>query len=129
MIDFIYLVILFAASVIDVRKRYVYNITHIAVISLFIADVGFNKELIIRIISALIITIPILILTLKKDFIGGGDIKFIFCNTLMNGFIKSINGIILGCLLMVVYYFINKNNNKKPMLPFLSIGFFIFRRI
>ena len=122
MIDFIYLVILFAASVIDVRKRYVYNITHIAVISLFIADVGFNKELIIRIISALIITIPILILTLKKDFIGGGDIKFIFCNTLMNGFI-------LGCLLMTVYFFINKDKTKKPMLPFLSIGFYIFRRI
>lgn len=129
MIDFIYLGVLFVASVIDIRKRYVYNITHIAVIAIFIADVGFNEKLITRIISALIITIPILILTLKKDFIGGGDIKFIFCNTLMNGFIKSINGIILGCLLMVVYYFINKNNNKKPMLPFLSIGFFIFRRI
>ena len=129
MIDFIYLGVLFVASVIDIRKRYVYNITHIAVIAIFIADVGFNEKLITRIISALIITIPILILTLKKDFIGGGDIKFIFCNTLMNGFIKSINGIILGCLLMVVYYFINKNKNKKPMLPFLSIGFFIFRRI
>ncbi len=129
MIDILYLLVLLLSSIIDIKKRYVYNFTYIAIIALFAADTGFSEKLFIRIVSALIITIPILTLTLKNDFIGGGDIKFIFCNTLMNGFSKSINGIILGCLLLTVYYYFINKNTKKPMLPFLSIGFFIFRRI
>lgn len=134
MIDSLYLAVLVISSIIDVKKGLVHNFTYLVLIILFIADIDITL-LMVRIASAFIIVIPILLLTINKDFIGGGDIKFIFCNALINGFTKSINAVIIGCLLMTAYYFIKSkikkdtSNFTKPMLPFLSVGFFIFRRI
>lgn len=122
----VYVGILIYASFYDWKYLIVQNRIHIMIVMLAIISGEFR---IIYLIGAIIITTPILLLSMYKNLIGGGDIKFIFINTLYCGFTASYFGIIVGLIIAVLYAFVGKlsgrvhSKSKIPLIPFLSIGY------
>ncbi len=117
----IFLLVLFVASLEDIKKRIISDKIHLCIIVLALVN-GINYE---NIIAFFVIPLPFLILALAKDgAIGGGDIKFISVCSLFLG----INGGYLGTLLgLAVAVSVNKikSNDIFPMVPYLSIGYFL----
>lgn len=116
----IYIVILLISSVLDIKKRVVSNKLCFIIALLSIME----QKPVDYILSAFIITIPLLILAIKTDCMGGGDIKFIFCNTLYVGLTRSIYATILACVLIIITRF--KYKKAIPMIPYLSVGYLLF---
>lgn len=124
----VYIGILIYASIYDWKYLIVQNRVHIIIVILTIMSGEFRIS---NLIGAIFITTPILLLSMYKNLIGGGDIKFIFMNTLYCGFTASYFGIIVGLIIAVLYAFVgklsgryqSKSKSKIPLIPFLSIGY------
>ena len=72
----------------------------------------------------------ILLLTIKYDGIGGGDIKFILSISIVLGFYKTIFVLVLGLTTMITVYFVikmvkGKCDNAFPLIPFFTLGIII----
>lgn len=128
MFDWIlYSVILLYASYYDYRYLIVQNRipTFIIVLALFFNRISFS-----HILGALGITLPILFYAIWKDQIGGGDVKFIFANTIYWGFEMSYIAIIVGLISVLVVMLPRRMGRKQqpnciPLVPFLSFGYLI----
>lgn len=86
---------------------------------------GFGLAVAIGIIMVLISTL------LKKELIGGGDLKLFISISLIMGWSQLLLGILLASLISLIVYsilfIINKriNDTQIPFGPYLSIGFMI----
>ncbi len=125
----LYIIILFYASAYDRKYMIVENRIHFVLFLLTIISGNMNLE---KLIGATVITIPLLLLTLYKNGIGGGDIKYLFFNTLFLGFSAAYTGIVAGLSVAVLYALFTRNRSGKskyqrkiPLVPFLSTGFLL----
>jgi leader peptidase (prepilin peptidase)/N-methyltransferase len=124
-----YVITLQYASIIDIRKQMIYDRVHIIIIVLSVLTLS-NQELLINFLGAAIISIPFLMLALKTDKLGGGDIKLIFCNNLFLGFWTGYAGVVIGLAIIILFYVVkwkavHSKNRAVPMAPFLSGGYMI----
>ncbi len=119
-----YLIVLLFSSIYDIKYRKIKDIVNIIIIIMAVMKYGiFNFCLYFYLLYAVLQTLFILILTLKFDFIGGGDIKFMFANSIFLGFGASVSGVIIGSVLMIIINFGKKG--EVPMIPYLSVGYLI----
>lgn len=124
--------ILIIISFIDIQTKIIYDRFQIAIFILaIISAITEGKNPINLIIGSLIISIPLLIIALITQGMGGGDIKLMFVSGAYLGFpnilvafiIASISGGIYG-----IYSLITQKHNRKsevPFGPFLALGLFI----
>lgn len=123
-----YIAVLIYASITDYRKFIIYDRVHVIIIllSLFQAH---GLDYILRIGGAVLIALPFLMLAVRTDKFGGGDIKFIFTNTLFLGFVLSYGAILIGFTLVILHYvfrFIRSKsdqNKKIALAPYLSAAY------
>ncbi|BCN29529.1 prepilin peptidase [Anaeromicropila herbilytica] len=123
-----YIVILVYAAYQDSKTFKVSNQVHIVILILSLFS---NGNLLIRVLGALVITIPFLYIGIKTNQLGGGDIKFIFANGVFLGFCNNYIGIVIGLILVIILFFIRKckklSNKQRmiPLIPYLVVGYFI----
>lgn len=130
---FIFFMLLFYASLSDIYKREVPNWVSfsIAITGLIGANIS---DLPLMLFSAVIITIPQLLIAMSKDeCYGGADIKIMaacaFVLGLEGSFAAIIIGLGIGLLSTVIKRKIKKDNSneKFPIVPWLALGsFFVF---
>ena len=111
-------------SIFDLRKRIMPDTINLLISML--CSINFKSINII----AIVIPIMLLLLTIKYDGIGGGDIKFILAISIVLGFYKTILVIVLGLTTMITVYFLikmvkGKCNNAFPLIPFFTLGIII----
>ena len=126
----IYICVLISASITDYRKLIIYDRVHIIIILLSLIQVH-DLNYFTRIGGAILIALPFLVLAVRTDKFGGGDIKFIFANSLFLGFAFSYGGILIGFTLVILQYgfrCIRSKTDKSrriALAPYLSIGYII----
>ena len=121
----LFLSLLSAASIMDMRKRIVPNSICIAIA--LIGLICFSPIKLFGIMSAM----PFLFAGLYSGGIGGGDIKLTAATGLVMGFKGAIAGIVLGISAMLIFHVLHKIFRKPlevetkayPLAPFLSLGF------
>lgn len=119
----IYTIISLIASIQDIKTREVSNIIHILIILIALPNITINKA-IGALIGLTVFFIPNLI---KKDGIGGADIKFMFASGLILGTEKIIIATITSMIVAIIYAVFKKSILKHdlkaiPLIPFLFIG-------
>lgn len=128
----LFISLLVAASVTDIRKRIIPN-TICALVALA-GLICFSPAKLFGILAALPLLIPAVC---KEGSIGGGDIKLTAAVGLVLGFEGGITGLTIGLSAMLLFLAVNKvigwlrkgkcrEKNETPalpMAPFLSIGF------
>jgi len=120
--------LLVTASIQDIKKREVSNCIHVLIV--FTAFINFNIDLLLpMVIGATLTPLPLFIASmLRKDSIGGADIKLMAASGLLLGVSKGLSALIIGLLLAVVItYIIRKIQHKSlnesfPLVPYLAIG-------
>ncbi|WP_181998627.1 A24 family peptidase [Paraclostridium sordellii] len=119
----IYIIISLIASIQDIRTREVSNIIHILIIFIALPNITINKVM-GALIGLIAFFTPNLI---KKDGIGGADIKFMFASGLILGTEKIIIATITSMIVAIIYavfikLILNQNLKGIPLIPFLFIG-------
>lgn len=143
-----YIIISLKASIYDIKYRLVKNDTYISLIFLAVFNemhllcMMKNKEvdLYLRVKEHLInmaviisVTLAILMFAAFTDAMGGGDVKYIFCNALILVPEKGMDVFLIWFTLIFVLMFLyqiiikfilNKKGNKKgiPMVPFIAVS-------
>lgn len=124
MVIFIYIVTLLYASITDCKRRIVQDRVHVFILVLaLLHEVNMGKVL-----GAFLLTTPFLVYAVMKNHMGGGDIKFIFTNTVFLGLQRGYVGLILGFGLTIIFFAFYKlcfNINVKTvaLIPFLALGY------
>ena len=112
---YVYLLIRAAAE--DVKQREIPDQISIAICLCSIPMLGIENF--IGILSAL----PVFIIALITEKIGGGDVKLIAANGVFLGFRANITAQIIGFVILLVFYSPKKmRTDEVPLAPFLSIG-------
>lgn len=123
--------ILLLISLIDIETKeisdfYQISLLSAVVITILIEGMSFNNY-----IGMIIISLPLLIIALLTNSIGGADVKLFF--TL--GLLTKTEGIIIIYLMTIVFasvfalYRLKKGNNKKEeiaLIPFIYLAFFTY---
>ncbi len=125
-----------AAAASDLRTRRVPDVlvfSGIGIRGIFLILTG--ASFLTSLLSALFTAVPVLLLTLiadrvlKKNTLGGGDIKLIFMLALYFPFIVDLYGLLFSCVLGVVTIIVclikRKENQAFPFGPALTLGFFL----
>lgn len=125
---FLYVIIIVRAAYEDIKTMKVNKWTNIIVMSL--ALLYCKEKFIFYLIEAVIITVPFLVLAIKTNQFGGGDVKFIFANTCILGIEKMYAALIIAFSILSFQYLICRlidkkriRNKKVPLLPYLVTGF------
>ena len=112
------------ASYRDIKTRKIPDTVHI-----IIALAGFiNFNPINSIAGLLLVPLPLLIIALKFEGVGGGDVKLMaacgFFLGLYGGLVASFIGFMMATIINLVYYKIKHIDKKTPfaLAPYLSIG-------
>lgn len=130
-IAFIYMGILTVVAMIDWNTKIIYDRFHIFIILLGIAAIGLFPEhtLTDRLIGAVIISVPMLILSLLiAGAFGGGDIKLMAASGWLLGWRAMIPAIFIGILTAGIYCILMLAKGKMTRKdrfafgPFLAIG-------
>lgn len=124
----IYVLVLVCAVYQDIRKRQVSDYVHIAVLFLAAVLKGVHWFMLLEGIA---LAVPVLVIAVRTDAIGGGDIKFIFANTWMLGISKTYAGMVIAFGILSFQYLLTKvikknsgiRNKEIPLLPYLVTGF------
>lgn len=91
-----------------------------------------KSELLSSLISGLVVGVVIFGLVivmekvLKKDAMGGGDIKLLFMLSLYNSLILDLLGVFISCIVGIVFGLVNTRGEKGKLFPFgpsICIGF------
>lgn len=126
-----YVVIALVASIQDIRTREISDIVHILIIAISILKLMMGIDIfniIEKVIGAFIGAIEFILPNfVKKDGIGGADIKFMFASGLLLGAEKIIMATIIGIIVVIIFAIFNKVILKKnlegiPLIPFLALG-------
>lgn len=130
LIHVLYGITILVAAVYDYKTMQVKPWANIGIIALGLLENIWNIPLLL--FEAIVIGLVFLCIAIKTDSIGGGDVKFIFANTLFLGFIKVYIGLLIGFGILSLQYLIRKiifrkryKKNKIPLLPYLVTGFLI----
>ncbi len=117
-VDMLLLLILLLTSIIDIKTRQVPYSTYVGILALCVL----NKN--INIIGAIIVMLPYLIVALKNNKLGGGDVKLMFCIGLYFDIIEGLYISLVALLsFVVVHIFMNKKKDDGlPFVPFVLIG-------
>jgi leader peptidase (prepilin peptidase)/N-methyltransferase len=127
----LYLVVLFYSSITDLKYKIIKNRVHVIIIILGVIHSQGLANLLTLFVGSLVITIPFLVIAIKTNKFGGGDVKFIFANGIYLGFWNNYIGILLGLSLVIINHVLlrirHKGNKERqiPLAPFLSAGYFI----
>lgn len=125
----IYFILIYIASLIDFKKKEIPDLINICIVLLAI----FYKEIHL---FGLLIGLIFLLITIKYDCIGGGDIKFLLANGLIFGFWKTYFILLISTMLISIaglFLFIKYKIEKKkfdknglPLMPYFFISSFFF---
>lgn len=101
------------------------------IVFIFLSN-NFQSELLNSIIGALCITVPLIILVivmekiLKKDAMGGGDIKLVFMLGSYLSFAEGLFSMLVASFVGILFAVIsNKKDEQFPFGPSLCLGYFI----
>lgn len=126
----IYIGIMIYASITDYHRLIIPDKVNVIIMLLALVSNG-GYKILWNLCGALFITIPFLLIAIKTNQLGGGDIKFIFVNSTFLGFTKGYVGITIGLFLVIIRYIYLKirkredKNRRIPLAPYLSGGFII----
>lgn len=93
-----------------------------------------KSELLNSLISSIIVggTMIILVVVmekiLKKDAMGGGDIKLLFMLSMYNSLSLDLLGILMSCIIGIIFGLINTKGEKGKLFPFgpsICLGFYL----
>ncbi|MBO1695242.1 prepilin peptidase [[Clostridium] symbiosum] len=117
----VFIILLVAASVMDIKKRMVSDIVCLMVA--FSSLLSFQTQN----LWGILIALPFLLAAVTCGGMGGGDIKLIAAAGLVLGMPAGIGATILGLSLVLAYsivfrIFKKEHINAVPMIPFLSVG-------
>ena len=117
----VYLLLLLAASVTDLKKRVVPDL--LCMLIALSAAISFRPEQ----LWGIFIAIPFLLAAVFCGGMGGGDIKLMAAAGLVMGLSAGIFATIVGLSLVLAYSVIVKICKKTqviavPLVPFLSVG-------
>lgn len=122
LINITYLIILFIASIFDIKNRIIPNTLNILI--LILAIFNFRVENLLGLILAFLL----LIISVNTNAFGGGDIKLIGAVGLLFGFSKVFEIFIFSALIFAVFgliYLLIKGKGKSlafPFVPFIFLG-------
>lgn len=126
--ELIYLLLVYFASLVDYKKREIPDTIHICIILLAVI----YKEMHL---TGLLIGVFFLLISLKYNCIGGGDIKFLLATGLAFGFIKTYLMLLLASILLsvsgLILYIKSKIKKEEfkekglPLMPFFFISSFL----
>lgn len=112
----------------DIRAKIIPDKVHILIIFLSLI----NLNILNSIAGLILVPIPFLVTALlKRDGIGGGDVKFMAANGFLlgvqGGFVGSLIGLIITLVVNAILYKIKKTDKNKsfPLAPYLSLGCFL----
>ena len=121
-----YIVILLLAAYRDYKTYTVSRYTNLGIFLLSLMDI---TRFPLHLGGAFLITLPFLYIGVKKDQIGGGDIKFIFVNGCFLGLEDNYTGIFIGFVLVAIVDRIRKlrrkSNRKIALVPYLVAGYLV----
>lgn len=121
----IFIVLLLAASLIDIRKRIIPDILCLA-----IALTGFILFEPVKLLGILV-ALPLLLAALLWGGMGGGDIKFMAAAGIVLGIRGGMTAMVMGLAALLLFYafhaIVQKLRGREcpkayPLAPFLSIG-------
>lgn len=122
----LFLSLLSASSITDIRKREIPN--QICVAIALTGLLNFTPIKLLGVLAAL----PFLITGLCRGGIGGGDIKLTAAAGVVLGLMGAMAGIVLGLSAMLLFHALRKTFRRPleievkeayPLAPFLSLGF------
>lgn len=123
--------ILIIVSYIDIDTMIINDRFHLLIIILAsIEIILFKKSLLEMIVGALIVSLPLLVVAIITQGIGGGDIKLMAAAGLLLGPYSTVVAFIIGTLIGGVFgigALLNKSKNRKseiPFGPYLCIGIY-----
>ena len=135
------MIIMIIASVRDVRTRTIPDLMPVFIAAISLIPSGHPY------ILGILVAMPLLMAGVVYGGIGGGDIKIVGAVGLVLGFKKTLTGLILALIFMLIFHLVRKlpvfsagksvssriqnedrlkkNNDSYPMVPFLTVGMFM----
>jgi len=135
--NWIFICFLFVLSIVDLEIYEIPNLCIIVPIVIWGASIPLLKEPLVTLKSGLIagfsFGIGMLLISLlfdkilKKESLGGGDIKLFFVMGLYLGVMRSLFAVVIACIVGLVFALITKKRRKDAKIPFgPSIAFATF---
>ena len=121
---------LLGVSIIDVRKYIIPDILAILILTNRLLCIASIEELVCSMLNGLCIFLYVLSLSfildrmLRKETIGGGDIKLYSSLSMYQGIYANILSIILSCLIGLLWMMIGKRK-KIPFGPCICMAYYI----
>lgn len=120
-------------AMIDIDTMEIFDRFHIMILILAVVTIWqvSNLDLTNHIIGFFIISVPLYIIAIITNGIGGGDIKLMAVSGLLLGLQASLVAFFIGAILggsMAVYLLVTKQTQMKSLIafgPYLCIGIFI----
>lgn len=118
-----YSIIVFIASIQDIKTRNVSDLVHILIILIAIPSLC-TYNILGGIVGGLLFLAPNF---RCNGSMGGADIKFMFASGLILGLIKIIIATIIGLVVAIIFtklsdFILKKNEKRIAYIPYLSIG-------
>lgn len=143
----LYIVVLLPICAIsDIRTRRVRTWQIITGLALLILYICTSQSFLPALVSGILCFLILITIYFFAGGPGGGDIKIISITACFTRFFPTLYGLLAGCILAVIYYFLHKSfqhepattkslnkdsspgnsvSPKIPLLPFFSIGLFL----
>ena len=125
------IILLSIVSIIDIRSYRISNTSCLVLAFIGVLYSNYVKQSWIECMLGVVsISVPLITvrLLLRKNFIGGGDIKFTFVIGFVLGFRLGLCALILSTFLALPYScaaLMLKKNNEVPYGPFLAASLFV----
>lgn len=125
------LLVMIIAAYIDIKKRIIPDCIHLMLlvlgaIKIITAELALAQSL----LGFFVIGIPLLVIGLFTNGIGGGDIKLCACTGFALGWDKTVLALLLSLFLFILFSGILKIQKKKAeslaFAPFMAFGSLIF---